>query len=228
MIKKHDLPAMPFYIGDWKKDPAVSILTKEQRMLWFEMIMLMWESQERGYLTINGKPMTESMLCSSLNLDNLSLTSWLTYAKNINLYSIREDGAIYSRKIIHIIELSKKRENAGKKGGNPKLVNHSLTTRLTSSPTFAYANAETENETETEDEVKAKRSFKKPKLEQIVEYCKEINSSVDPEQFFHNYESTDWVKANGQKVMNWKSTIRTWEKRGKTQEKSISKLPDKL
>ena len=30
--KKEDLPAMPFYIGDWKKDPAVSILSRENKM----------------------------------------------------------------------------------------------------------------------------------------------------------------------------------------------------
>ena len=61
--------------------------------------------------------------------------------------------------------------------------------------------------------IKAKR-FIRPKLSQVIAYCKETKSSIDPELFFNNYESTDWVKANGQPVKNWKATIKTWEKRG--------------
>ena len=51
MSKKHDLPAMPFYFGDWFKCPEVRAMNLETRMIWFEMLGLMWESTERGYLT---------------------------------------------------------------------------------------------------------------------------------------------------------------------------------
>lgn len=76
------------------------------------------------------------------------------------------------------------------------------------------------------DKDKISRRFKRPTIEQITAYCKEINSRIDPEKFFHNYESSGWVKATGQKIVNWKSTIRTWEQRenGKCQ----TKLPNKL
>lgn len=63
-------------------------------------------------------------------------------------------------------------------------------------------------------EVKRKKIvFNKPTIQQVIDYCKEIKSPVDPEHFYHNYESTGWIKANGQPVINWKSTIKTWEKR---------------
>ncbi len=68
-------------------------------------------------------------------------------------------------------------------------------------------------ENENEDENKDKR-FRKPTLKQVKEYCKDIKSKTDPEVFFDNYESSGWIKANGQKVKNWKATIRTWDKRG--------------
>lgn len=63
--------------------------------------------------------------------------------------------------------------------------------------------------------VKGKRGkkFRRPSLDQVRAYCRERNSCVDPEYFWNNYESTDWIKANGQKVVNWKSTIITWEKK---------------
>lgn len=148
-MKKQDLPAMPFYIGDWKKDPAVQSLTREEKMIWLELLFLMWESKERGYLTVNNKPMTNIMLSIALNLDNQRLTSLLNYFDELGLYSKRDsDGAIYSRKIINIVELSEKRKNAGKQGGNPKLVNQDLTKSQASS----YPNAENENENEDVNE----------------------------------------------------------------------------
>ena len=68
------------------------------------------------------------------------------------------------------------------------------------------------------DKVKDKDNiYRRPTLNQIIEYCKETNSHIDPEFFFNHYESTDWIKANGQKVKNWKATIKTWEKRNPKQ-----------
>lgn len=129
--KKYDLPAMPFYIGDWKKDPAVQVLSREDKMIWLELIFLMWESEERGYLTINKKPMTSEMIATALNLDNQTATKRLTSFADIGLFSKREsDGAIFCRKIVKIIELSNKRKNAGKQGGNPNLVNQRLSSSL--------------------------------------------------------------------------------------------------
>jgi hypothetical protein len=55
MGKKNDLPAMMFYVGDWRKAPEIRALPLDARALWFEMLCLMWEMPRRGYLSINGK-----------------------------------------------------------------------------------------------------------------------------------------------------------------------------
>lgn len=63
-----------------------------------------------------------------------------------------------------------------------------------------------------------------PTLQQVTEYCLERKSSVDPEVFYHHYESSGWIKGNGQAVKNWKSTIITWEKKNKPVEtKSVER-----
>ena len=62
------------------------------------------------------------------------------------------------------------------------------------------------------DNTKEKR-FIPPTIEQLKNYCKEKKISVDPEYFLDVYTSSGWIKANGQKVKDWKATIRTWEKR---------------
>jgi len=202
MDKKKDLPAMPFYIGDWKKDPAVQVLTREQKMIWFEMIMLMWESKERGYLTINGKPYTNEMLSTSLNLDNQRLTKTLTLFDNLGLYSKRKsDNAIYSRMIVKIIELSEKRKNAGKKGGNPKLLKQRLSKSEPKGLLRGLPNAETE--TETEDEIKKLwirtlgRSPKIPEFEKTIELIKDFGIDIVYKSFknaaLRNIKSLDYL-----------------------------------
>ena len=140
---------MPFYIGDWNKDPALKTLSREEKMIWLEMIFLMWESKERGYLTINDKPYSIEMLASSLNLDNQKLSKTLAKFETLDLYSKREpDGAIYSRFIVKLVNLSETRKRAGKQGGSPYLLNQkenkSLTKSLTKSEARGLPNTEDE------------------------------------------------------------------------------------
>lgn len=73
------------------------------------------------------------------------------------------------------------------------------------------------------NKIKKQKKFKPPTLEQVIAYCREINSETDPKTFFYNYESQGWIKANGQPVLNWKSTIRTWDTRN-TKKKTASDL----
>jgi len=143
--KKYDLPAMPFYIGDWKKDPAVSSLTREQKMIWLEMIFLMWESEERGYLTVNKKPMSVQMIATALSMELNQTKNVLKILENLGIFSRRiEDKAIYSRRMVKLVELSNKRKNAGKQGGNPNLLNQNPTKPLANG--LPNAESETVNE----------------------------------------------------------------------------------
>jgi len=148
--KKEDLPAMPFYIGDWKKDPAVQVLDREHKMIWLDILFLMWESKERGYLTINNKPMSEIMIAGALNLDNQKMRTCLTYFEDLGLFSRREtDDAIYSRKIVKIVELSNIRKKAGSKGGNPNLVKQKLSKVETKGLPITENESESLNKDET-------------------------------------------------------------------------------
>ena len=72
-MKKHDQPYFPLYPGDWLKCPEVRALSLEARMAWLEMLLLMWESTERGYLTLAGKPMDRDTLARCLGFARLLL-----------------------------------------------------------------------------------------------------------------------------------------------------------
>lgn len=82
-------------------------------------------------------------------------------------------------------------------------------------------NTETETETNTETETKRKREskararFVPPTLEEVKAYCRERNSAVDPVQFYEYFTADperQWIDSKGQKVVNWKQKLITWEK----------------
>ena len=68
-----------------------------------------------------------------------------------------------------------------------------------------------------------KARFKKPSVDDIVDYCKERNNNIDAEAFIDFYESKDW-KIGKNKMKDWKAAVRTWERREAKKPKSMSKL----
>jgi len=210
-MKKHDLPAMPFYWGDWFKCPEVRALTPAARCLWFEMLGLMWESTPRGYLVLNHKPYPKEALSRCLGFACDLLDVLLSELEQYAVYSKTDNGIIYSRKMVRDCEISKIRAEAGKKGG------------ICSSKNQAniQANTEDENEDENEntnvikDEIKKginKGGFSHPSIEDVKAYCLERSNTVDPEAWYAFYESNGW-KVGRNAMKNWKAAIITWEKK---------------
>ena len=58
------------------------------------------------------------------------------------------------------------------------------------------------------------KRFVPPTIEEVREYIRERNSSVDAEAFIDYYASQKWKKANGRPVEDWKACVRTWERNG--------------
>tara|TARA_R100000544_G_scaffold37220_1_gene28007 strand:+ start:4184 stop:4819 length:636 start_codon:yes stop_codon:yes gene_type:complete len=72
-----------------------------------------------------------------------------------------------------------------------------------------------------------KAFFKKPKLDDVLNYCKERNNNIDAEAFIDFYESKGWQI--GKEIMkSWKACVRTWEKREAKKPKTMSKIHQHL
>ena len=152
--KKHDLPSMPFYFGDWRKAPEVRALDLDVRMIWFEMLGYMWESTERGYLTINGNPPATETLARMLGIDITKLQHALQQMSGFDVYSVRlSDGAIFSRKMVNDVDISEKRSGAGKKGmkSRYKAPVNNKTSNVVISNTITNTESEYENEDANEE-----------------------------------------------------------------------------
>jgi hypothetical protein len=121
------LPAFQFYPADWRKDPGVQSLSFHDRGIWFEILCLMHESEQRGKLLLNGKPMPDDALARLLGLDKQNLTKTLTTLLEYGVASRDEQGALMNRRMVRDEELRKIRQESGKLGGNPNLVNQNST-----------------------------------------------------------------------------------------------------
>ena len=55
------------------------------------------------------------------------------------------------------------------------------------------------------------KTFKKPTIEEVTEYCNERNKGVNPNKWYYFYESKGWMVGKN-KMKDWKAAVITWEK----------------
>lgn len=57
-----------------------------------------------------------------------------------------------------------------------------------------------------------RKSFIKPTIDEIQEYCTERNNGINANAFYDFYQSKDWYVGKN-KMKDWKACVRTWELR---------------
>lgn len=67
--------------------------------------------------------------------------------------------------------------------------------------------------------------YNPPTLDEVREYCKSRNSSVNPDTFYEYFTAGNWKDSKGNPVRNWKQKLITWENHRNTN--SVSKEEDK-
>lgn len=55
--------------------------------------------------------------------------------------------------------------------------------------------------------------FVPPTQDDVLAYCRELQSSIDPERFVNYYQARGWKYKGGQPMEDWKAAVRSWEKR---------------
>ena|SRR4028119_233688 len=115
------LPAFQFYPADWRKDPGVQALSYHDRGVWFEILCLMHESEQRGKLTLNGKPMPEDALARLLGLDKQNLTKVISLLLEYGVASRDDQGCLINRRMVRDEEIRQIRAEAGQKGGQERV-----------------------------------------------------------------------------------------------------------
>lgn len=113
------LPYFPFYPGDWLKDPGLRSVSHAAKGLWLDMLCLMFESEHRGYLEVNGKAPSIAQLARMVNASEDEVARLLLELRVVGVFSESASNVIYSRRMVKDNQLRDKRKKAGKLGGNP-------------------------------------------------------------------------------------------------------------
>lgn len=238
------LPSFQFYPGDWRKDPGVQALSYHDRGVWFELLLLMFESSERGKLLLSGKVFPEDALARLLGVDKQSLTNTLT---NLLTYGVAgrdlETGALISRRMIRDEEIRKMKVEAGKLGGNPQLLakkqrvdnqvvnhtdNHGSNQKETtqdkqkmgssSSSSTSVIVGDKSPENPIEPKVKNTR-FTPPTIDEIRFECARIGlHESEGIKFLNYYGSIGWIVGKSRAPMkNWRQALTGWKIRNEEQ-----------
>ena len=115
-------PSFQFYPGDWLHDAALRMVSVGARGLWIDMICLMHQGSDYGYLKVNGKVILPPNLARMCGATLLEVEGWISELKNAGVFSMDDENCIFSRRMIRDEEIRKARADGGFKGGNPNLM----------------------------------------------------------------------------------------------------------
>lgn len=144
-------PSFQFYPGDWMRDLALRSCSVKARGLWIDMLCLMHEGQPYGHLKVGSKVILPDNLAFMVGLEIEELNTCLSELKNAEVFSEKEGGCMYSRRMVRDEKIRKSRAAGGFKGGNPSLKkdNHkieskvNLPTNLKPTPSSSSSSAST-------------------------------------------------------------------------------------
>ena len=72
-----------------------------------------------------------------------------------------------------------------------------------------------------ENSTREEEVFQKPTLQEVSDYIKELNTSIDPQRFIDYYEAKGW-KVGGSQMSDWRATLRaSWLPREKKQTNTL-------
>lgn len=218
MAKKTAIPSMPFDTSFWLKDPIVRSLAPGVRGMWIDMLCYMWESAERGVmLKPNQEVYTKDEILRLVGYDSDGGNSWIDILCSSGLCAIREDGAYYSRRMVRLDEISSKRREAGKKGGNRTKEKLSQQTNAPTAIPEVPDLFESDSQTSPPTDRQQKKSdkVKKNKYAEFVtltedEYNKLVDKYTEPAakrmiEILDNYKGSKGkkYKSDYRTILNW-------------------------
>lgn len=119
-LKEDGRPAQQWYWDDWFSSHDVQSCSFEAQGLWINMIGIMFSSEIRGTLTINGIALDNKSIAKRFGKSEKNINKLITELEEARVFSRLEDGTIYSRRMYKESKRKDKisliRSLAGKKG----------------------------------------------------------------------------------------------------------------
>ena len=242
------LPYFNFYPADWRKDPAVQALNYTERGIWIELLCLMHESDIRGYLMLNGKPMTDGIISRILGIP---LDEWMVARESLVLFGVcsvdAQNHALFSRRMVRdtkeILAYRKIKVKAGKASAESRKHNK---TRGLDGKFAAEQSTEHKPEHNTEHAPNLSSSSSSSSLKDNTNVlCKKNRACALPEDFKISTEMKIWAaenvprvklefetanfqdhhKSKGSTAIDWVASWRTWMRNAESWKKDAPTVP---
>lgn len=115
-------PSFQFYPGDWLRSTDLRSCSIGARGLWIDMICLMHEGVEYGYLKVGSKVILPPNLARMVGATLSEVEGWLEELVTAGVVSVDDNGCYLCRRMIRDEQVRASRAAGGTKGGNPALV----------------------------------------------------------------------------------------------------------
>lgn len=113
-------PGFWFFTGDWMKDPELGFCSLFARGLLMDLLCLMFEAKERGYLSKpDGTPRSNEQIVDAVRGGSREeKLEALAELEASGVLSRDNRGVLFSRRMARLGEISQARSKAGSKGGS--------------------------------------------------------------------------------------------------------------
>lgn len=177
----------------------------------FYLKLLLESITHEGHLRFSETiPYNEKMLSVITNTNIDIVRSAMKVLVELKMIEILDDSTIYMSEVLKL--------TGSETAGAERVRKHRQQKALQCNTAVTFCNTEIEKELEKEIEIEKDKSgkptrtrFTPPSLEEVQAYCKERNNTVDAERFINYYTSNGWMVGKN-KMKDWKSAVRTWEK----------------
>ena len=135
------------------------------------------------------------------------LTEFIDFCLSIGLFQKDENGSLYTERMVKHSDFRNERSISGSIGAAKRWENNA---KIKNSS--ANSSATEQLIAIKEKKIKEKNICIVPTVQEVTEYCKERNNTIDPEYFVNKNSAIGWVNKQGLPYKDWKAVIRTWEK----------------
>jgi uncharacterized protein YdaU (DUF1376 family) len=216
-MPRENLPHIQFYVGDWRRDVGIQSLSYHYRGIWFELLMLMHCSEQRGKLVLGTRPMSDDSIARLLGLSHGEWTKARQVLVESAVASRDSDGTLYCRRMVREEEIRQSKIEAGRKGGlnrgNSLLDSSKPQAKPKQTPDIDNGNDSGQNEQNPQNVIRSGKD-KAQNLGEVTAFCREIGlPRADAEWFWHKCEANGWTNG-GKRMLDWRQTLRSWKAGG--------------
>jgi len=206
-------PSIQFYYKDWLEDQRLKRASKKAKGVWIDLIANSCGMPVPGVFADgnDGKtPLKRREINGLLTGNRRENREGITELINRGILKRREDGAFYVKRIYEDMKLRRLRQEAGRKGGNPNLLNQN--SNQTPTPSTSTSTSVTNIHTHKgEQKTLLNQNPINPTLQDVMDIAPVIGIPDDKAQaWYEHFHPQGFVFGNGLPIVDLRGALVRW------------------